>query len=162
MSQLHPASAAVCIATACLLTGLSFSAEPRPVDVATIQESKTVAKPQTPIGATAVNTQPAEPVKPAAECQDYADAIAESYAHRTLVVVTYTGCPPCAALEAALTRDGVHFAEVNREKHPGTFYSFRASRFPTWSVLRNGSVVASGTGSMPAAFFKQILAEETQ
>lgn len=148
MSQLHPASSLACLAAAGLLGGMTFYAEP--FALATPAEAKpvAVAKPEG-----AAPTQPAE-------CPEYAQALADSKDHRVLVVVTFNGCPACAAMKTDLKASGVPFAEVNRERHPQTFTNFRAASFPTWYIFRNGSTVASGARRVPAKFLKQVLQED--
>jgi len=166
--QLHPATSLVCLATAALLGGMSLYAEPRAVDIhdhivdankmvtapATSKQSLPVAMPSKPITSPDVS-------QPAAECPEYARAIEDSMFHRTLVVLSFVGCPACVTLDADLKAAGVPFAEVSRERHPRTWNAYRPALCPTWYVFRNRQIVASGAGSQPAEFFKKILAEET-
>ena len=97
--------------------------------------------------------------KPDAECPEYAAVLADRSGKRLLVVVTFKACPACEAMKTDLTNHGVPFVEVNRERHPGTFNSFHASKYPTWYIIRNGETVANGARQMRFDFFKQILEE---
>lgn len=147
-TQLHPLTAAICIATAALLTGMSFSAEPHVLDVSAAVRDQVVVKPE---GAAD------SPSQPSAECPDYARVLADRSGRRLLVVVTFTGCVYCEQMMKDLDAHGIAYIEVNRERNPGTFNSFHAAKYPTWYVIRNGETASTGAGKMPADFFKQIL-----
>ena len=120
MTQLHPVSSAVCLATAFLVGGISLYAEPRAIDVpakrsesgdSRAESTGSAAKPAVTQPSTVnhvFNRQPPAPAVPSAECgKNTPRPSPGSYTRRTLVILTFNGCPYCRGHEEDLDKAGV-------------------------------------------------------
>ena len=71
-------------------------------------------------------------------------------------------CGPCRAFapifEAAAARHpDVVFGKVDTEAEPGLAAAFQIRAIPTWMVLRDGVVLATQAGAIPAAAIDELL-----